>query len=53
MSQIETDFRYLKQKHELGEISTKTTFAGCALLLAPFVLHAAKLDQNLDPALTS
>src|SRR3954452_19232012 len=31
----------------------KTTFAGYALLLAPFVLHGAKLDQNLDPALVS
>ena len=28
----------------------KTKFTGYALLLFPLVLHAARLDQNLDPA---
>ncbi|MEO8127870.1 MAG: ankyrin repeat domain-containing protein [Bryobacteraceae bacterium] len=31
----------------------KTKFAGYALLLFPLTLSAAKLDQNLDPALVS
>lgn len=28
----------------------RSKFAGYALMLFPLVLHAAKLDQNLDPA---
>lgn len=28
----------------------RTKFAGYALMLFPLVLHAARLDQNLDPA---